>query len=505
MTDGERPDASQSGTTQAAPMGGSQMAANAVAYWTATGVGLVGSLLRGKVAAVVLGTQGLGITSQLATFATLIAALAALGLGTGGVKMIAQARAQQNEDETRRLVSFLVWAPAAAGVLVFVAVVVLARPLSQYLLGDEKYSTLLIVATIAVPLSLLLASFQLVMQAFERARRLAVNSIITAVLVTIAAVPLTVSFGVEGAVAAGPISAVATLIFFVLREPWVMRHALPLRRLDRVSGAHLRLLAGASLASSLLALGTDTILRAATVHQLGLKANGLYQPVQMLSTVVLAQMAGALALVLLPRLTIQLQGDRSEVVRTLRLAARTAVVFIVPTVLVLMGLRDVFIVIFFDRSFLGVSDVLSVQLTGELPRFLAFTLGAVLLPASLVRQWFLTTVFGALARLALGLFLLPHLGLMALAIGTVAQWVIVTGYTAWALRQRMAWSPDRELLRLSLVGALVLSIGCAVAVEVPWQAPILLAAASAWVALLGRSEVRQLMSVAAPRLGRARR
>ena len=80
-------------------MGGSQMAKNAVAYWVATGVGLVGSLLRGKVAATVLGASGVGITAQLATFSTLVVALAALGLGTAGIKLIAQARGRGEPGE----------------------------------------------------------------------------------------------------------------------------------------------------------------------------------------------------------------------------------------------------------------------------------------------------------------------------------------------------------------------------------------------------------------------
>ena len=44
--------------------GGAQLAVSAAAYWLGTGVTLLGSLVRGKVAAVVLGAEGLGVTSQ---------------------------------------------------------------------------------------------------------------------------------------------------------------------------------------------------------------------------------------------------------------------------------------------------------------------------------------------------------------------------------------------------------------------------------------------------------
>jgi len=488
----------------ALPMSGSQMAKNAVAYWVATGVGLVGSLLRGKVAATVLGATGVGITAQLATFSTLVVALAALGLGTAGIKLIAQARGKGDEAEIRSLVSFLVWAPTAAGLGLFLVVVVFARPLAQLLLGNQKYALLLIAASVTVPLSILLAAFQLVMQAFEQARRLAVNAVITAVLVTLSAVPLTIEFGVEGAVAAGPVSAAATLVFFCLREPWVLRLAFPLRRLRRDSGAQMRVLAGASLLASLLGLGADTVLRGATVRLLGLAANGLYQPVQMLTTVVLAQMAGALTLVLLPRLSLQLSQDRTGVLQTLGRAAETTTIFVVPLILVLMGLRDVFILAFFDREFLGISTVLALQLTGELPRFVAFGLGAVLLPAGLVKQWLLTAVAAAAVRLVLGLALLPLIGLPALAVGAVAQWVAVLAYTMWVLHRRLGWAPDSHLVRLLFAGALTVTLGCAAALYLPGQALLLVGAALVWVALLGRREIGHFTRAIAPRMvGRA--
>lgn len=469
--------------------GGRQLAKNAVAYWAGTGVTLIGSLVRGKVAALILGTAGLGVTSQLAMFSALVAAVAALGLGTGGVKLIAGARARNDDDEIRRLVSFLIWGPTAVGVLLLIVVAGAARPLASMLLQDSGYAGYVVLGALAVPLSLMLTSFQLVMQAFERAYRLAVNSVITAVLVTAAVVPLTMVWGLRGAVIAVPLSAAGTLAVFCIREPWVLRLAARPRRVGATSRRALSVLAGASMVASVLALASDTVLRANAVHLLGIDRIGLYQPVQVLSSVVLTQMAGVLSLVLLPRLSFQLgRGTSDDMLQTLTKAAQASVVFIVPIMLLMMALRDVFIVVLFDTAFLGISGVLAVQLVAELPRFAAYALGSALLPAGLVRPWLFSSIVSTLLRVGVGLALLPSIGLYALAVSTVVQWATVLAYTAWVMKTKLDWQPDVRLGLLLLLGLLAVGGGCALSVTTRWGELLLPVVALVWVWRFGRQE-----------------
>ncbi len=476
--------------------GGRALAASAVAYWTATGVGLIGSLLRGKVSAVVLGAAGLGVSAQLSTFSALVVAVAALGLGTGGVKMIAQARSVSDSETVSRLVSFLLWGPTLVGLVFLGLVSVFATSLSRLLLGSGSYGGLLVVASAAIPLLLFLGSIQIVMQAYEQARRLALNSIISAVVTTAAAVPLTLHYGLRGAVASAPIAAAGTLAFFCVRERWVLALAFPVRTLRATTARHLLTIAGASLVASVLTLGSDTALRSAAVHQLGIVDNGVYQPVQMLSTLVLAQMAGALSLVLLPRLSYELGlGNRAAVLSTLGRAARTSLVFVVALVLLTMALRDVFIVVFFDRSFLAGSDVLALQLTAEVPRFAAYAIGAVLLPAGLVREWLVSAVLSNALRLVIGFALLPSLGLRALAVSVVAQWVVVLGWTVAVVHRKLEWRPEPGLVRLTAAAVATVTLACVLAITLGrWEGGALLCVASgAWVMIVGRDDVRHLL------------
>ncbi|RZS91283.1 O-antigen/teichoic acid export membrane protein [Motilibacter rhizosphaerae] len=468
----------------------SSLAANAMAYWFASGTTLVGSLVRGKVAAVVLGDRGLGVTGTLAVLTAFVVTLASLGLGIGGVKLISEARGRGDDEGAQRLVSFLVWVPVTVGTAAFLVTVPLSGWLSGLMLDKGGYGSYVVVTMLAVPFSLLASSFQLVLQGYERAGRLAVTSVATAVLVTLASVPLTTEFGLDGAIAATPLAAVVTAAVFVARDPWIARTAL---RLHRVAGAvrvQLWTLAAASVVASLMTYGADTIVRARASHVLGIPLNGLYQPVQMFSSVVMPQLVGALSLVLLPRLSYEFGAERrEEVAAVLRGGARAAAVLAVTVSLMTMALAEVFVVVFFNTEFLPSAHVLAVQVAAEVPRFLAYVLGAAVVPAGLIRQWVGIGVVSTLARVGVAAGLMPSMHLYALALSVVVEWAVALALTTAVLWRAIGWRPGRDLVALVLAAAAVVALAVLVSLRAPWAPTLLLAATAVWLAAVGRREV----------------
>jgi O-antigen/teichoic acid export membrane protein len=179
-------------------------------------------------------------------------------------------------------------------------------------------------------------------------------------------------------------------------------------------------------------------------------------------------------------------------------------VFVVPVLLLLMAVRDLFIVALFDTSFLGISGVLAVSLVAEVPRFAAYALGSAMLPAGLVRPWLVSSVVSTALRLAVGLPLLPWIGLYAFAVSTVVQWVVVLVYTAWVMRSRMSWRPDARLAWLILLGTAVVAAAAAVSTATAWGELLLPVVAVAWGWRLGRREIAQIVAAFVARVRRPR-
>ena len=447
------------GTVSVPPQMHARIVGPTIAYWLSTLAVLGTTLVRTKVLATTIGAAGVGVTSQLNNAVVLVSGLAALGLSNAGIKLIAEAEAKDDAQSRRKLVSFLFWAPITVGALALVPVAALASPISLGLLGTRQHDAYLVVAFASIPLTLALSAGQVALQGRGRIRRLAATSVYSAAAGAIVTVVLAAIFGLPGAVASFPCSSLASLIVFGLREAWL----LPLIARPRLPGKNARrLFVGiglASLGATAATSGTDTVLRAAFIHRSGLTANGLYQPAFMLSSVVFAAFAGALATVLFPTLSMQFaSGDRASVQRTIEHGVRIGVLAVVPLVLLVLGLRTALIGAVFSAQFAGASNVLSIQVLGELPRMFAYTVGAILLPAGMVRAWLATGLVATTVRLVVGLSLLPSLGLSALAWSYVAEWTLVSAFAAVIVWRKLGVVPGRSsALLIALGGVCVMS------------------------------------------------
>jgi O-antigen/teichoic acid export membrane protein len=236
-------------------------------------------------------------------------------------------------------------------------------------------------------------------------------------------------------------------------------------------------------------------LRSLTVHELGLAENGLYQPAQTMTSVIFAQLAGALTLVLLPRLAYELLHNAEQAKRTLNSGAESAVVLAVPLCLLAAAFAEVFVLVFFDRDFLSAASVVAVQSTAELPRLVAYVLGAVLIPAGLVGSWLVSSILGNAVRLLVALLLFDAMGLYALALGIVAMWVVTLVWTAVVLNRHLGWRPTPRLTRLALPAPAVVVAGVLMSQEnAAWTAGAV-ALGAAWLALFGRREIRIVLAV----------
>jgi O-antigen/teichoic acid export membrane protein len=121
--------------------------------------------------------------------------------------------------------------------------------------------------------------------------------------------------------------------------------------------------------------------------------------------------------------------------RALDNALRTSVALMVPTVLLVMALREPVISLISSGRFTTVDGVLLIQVIGEIPRIAAYTAGAGLLPQGRVGAWLAAGASASVIRVATCLALLPSLGLDALAWSYLLEWVCVLALTAVVTRR----------------------------------------------------------------------
>jgi len=387
---------------------------------------LAGSLARGKILAVSLGTSGVGIVAQLGNFAVLLGGLSTLGLATAGVTLIGRTHSDDDTQLRRRIVSTVVAVPIGVSVLLAVLAAVFARPISHALLGSHTHPWYVILAAASLPANALASAYQVVLQGYGRAWRVAVNSAAAAVAGVAIAALLVVPFGLTGGVITIAASAAAAAIVMLVRERSITAEALPLASAGRSANRLLLQFGGASLIAGTMTSVVDLVLRSRLTTHFGTAANGLYQPAYVLGNLVFVQLGGGIATAITPSLAMYwAMGEKGRTSAILRTAVRLSLVAMVPLLLLVTATRGLIVPAVFSGAFKGAEPILALQLTTELPRAIAYTIGAFLLPAGLVRAWVVMGVTSEVIRLVVGLLLLNSLHAQALSTGSVAAWVFI--------------------------------------------------------------------------------
>jgi O-antigen/teichoic acid export membrane protein len=350
--------------------------------------------------------------------AMLLGALCSLGLGTICVKLIAEARERDDEEQERRIIALVLGVPLLLSGLLIVGCLPFLSPLAAVLLGDPDLRLELLIAVVSVPLNVLLVSASAVLLGWGRGSALSALGITGAVLGTVLTVALVLIGGGDALVWTVLATSLAPAVATVALQPQVVRH-LSWRMLPDVDYRRaLRGPAAGTLISMALFFGGETLVRAVVLARLGPEINGLYQPVAVLRGQLMAPLIAGIVLVLMPSLTrLITSGDRQGAKAEILLAWRVNLLLIVSVSLLVVALRHVYVVAAFSSAFLPATNLVLLLMPGEVLIAGVFVLNAALLPAGHPRWYFAINVTTILVQVAVSLSLLPLLGVRSLVVG----------------------------------------------------------------------------------------
>jgi O-antigen/teichoic acid export membrane protein len=251
----------------------------------------------------------------------------------------------------------------------------------------------------------------------------------------------------------------------VLRERRITADAWPPRSAGRdVNQLLLRFGAASLIAGSATAL-VDLVLRSDVVTRLGTSANGLYQPVYLLGSLVFAQLGAGVVTAVTPGLAAAwATADRSAARAQINSAVQLSLLVMVPLILVVTAVRTLLIDAVFSASFAAAAPPLALALTAELPRCLTYAIGGFMLPARLIRTWVGLGLSAEVIRLTVGLVLLRRGGIDVLALVLVIEWTFMAAGT-FVVAHRQSIRLERRLI-WTILGATAVVSGCYAATRV---------------------------------------
>jgi len=158
------------------------------------------AVITAKLFAVTLGPSVVGILAQLLNFSAFVSVIIPLGLTTGVAKMVAENR--QAPREVSRIVSTASTLAFASALGMAIVLAPVAGKISESLTGTSQYGLLVLLIVASFPLYNLAGVLSYVLQGLAEVQRLTRANIITAALSVLLLVPLTIAYGLTGAMVA---------------------------------------------------------------------------------------------------------------------------------------------------------------------------------------------------------------------------------------------------------------------------------------------------------------
>lgn len=439
----------------------------------AQGLNYIVGLLRVKIVAVLLGLSGVGLISLYQSAVSLVGTASGLGIGSSGVREVAQAYGNQEAANAAVTVRVLRRACWATGFLGWGLAAALAKPISKWVFGTPEHAFAITVLGATLLMGSVSGGQMAVLQGVRRIGDLARANVASMLINTVIMISLYVWLkqkGIVPALLANAAVALAVSWWFARR---VKVEPVALRWRDTLAGAgHLVGLGIAFMWSGLLTAGLDIATRTVITREYGVDAAGYYQAAWALSGTFAGFILAAMGADFYPRLTKVIQ-DRVQATRIVNEQTEIGVLLALPGLLATLAFAPLIIRIFYTADFLAGAALLPWFLLGIFGRVVSWPLGFIQL-AKGTGRWFMATetIFIAF-QLGLVIWLVRRVGTVGAAYAFAAAYVLYTVGMLWVASTLIDFRWSRDVKRLLAISGVFLTATVTVRLWVPgWQAAV---------------------------------
>lgn len=424
-------------------------------------------LLRTKVLALFIGTQGMGLFGAFNAVCGIVSTIANVGLNSSGVRQIAEAAGSTDEARVSRAASalkILAFVLGAAGTLAMAA---LAPLISRWTFGDGEQAGAIVVLSLAILFMTIANACGAVVQGVRKIKDLAALNVWGAVLGTVAGVPFIVIYRERGVAPFLVVVAAASawVAWLYARRVGVAHAPLALSDLRQETRQLLKL-GIVFMTTGLLSSFVAYLTRVLIVRELGLAAAGLFQAAWAISNVNVNFVLNAMSTDYYPRLTAA-AGSDVTMNRMVNEQLEVGLLLAVPGIVGTLACAPWMLHVLYSAEFAPAVEVLRWQLLGLLGRVICWPLGFVLLAKGAARAFFYVELVSNCIHVALVWFGVKFFGLRGAGMAMAGLYVFFFPVVYLSARRLSGFRFSREVLRVVaiLTGVTVVAGFAAVA---PW-------------------------------------
>lgn len=373
------------------------------------GIGI--GMIRTKAMAVMLGPAGFGLMGLYGSIIDLALAVASMGIGSSGVRQIAESVGKGDQACMARTAIVLRRTAVVLGILGALLVVGFAGPLSTLTFGSDRHASAIALLGLAVFFRSVSTGQGALIHGLRRIRDLAVMGVLGALLGTFLSIVLVYFLGEQGVAP----SLVAAAAMGLLLSWWYSRKVkigYPAMTRAEVTNevASLLKLGFAFMVSGILMMGAAYAVRAIVLRLHGLEAAGLYSAAWTLGGLYVGIILQAMGADFFPRL-ISVADDHPQLNRLVNEQTQVGLLLAGPGVIATLTFAPLVIMLFYSARFYEAVEVLRWFCLGVALRMITWSMGFIIVAKNRKVIFLGTDVAWILVNLSLTWFCVKAFGL----------------------------------------------------------------------------------------------
>jgi PST family polysaccharide transporter len=379
-------------------------------------VTIAAGVITAKAWSLMVGAPGLGLAGILQTLLALLTMLGGVAGGAGLVRAISMNLASNDTAAVGHVRYAAAVFTTGLGVALALILVALRHPISD-LMGNAVHEVDIVAIAVALVFSSGSNVLLSVLNGYQRVRAMATAAIVTSILSAAGSIAVVFWLGEAGISVAVLLTAfIGWLVGLVLVRREVGPSLAKITRAQAISAAHhLASFGSGYFAAQIPGTAVQFLIPVLVLYELGLDDAGFFRAAAAISVGYLGFLLRAMALEYYPRLTAA-AGDAGAVARLVRQQQWVVLVLALPLVTGAAAALPLMVPLLYTTEFGPTIDLLRWQLLGEIPRFLAWTVGFVLVAQGSMRRFFGVELAAAIIQLLVAVVAIRAVGLIGVGI-----------------------------------------------------------------------------------------
>ncbi len=422
------------------------------------------SIIRSKFIAVLLGPNGMGISSLLTSTIGLIAGLTNFGLGISAVKDVASANSISNETRISTVVTVLnrlVWVTGALGTLVML---LLSSWLSQLTFGNREYTFAFIWISISLLFNQLTTCQLVVLQGMRKLQYLAKASLTGSIVGLIFTIPLYYYYEIDGIVPALIITSLLSLLISMYFAKKVKIELVKVSLVKTLAEGKNMLTMGFMISmSGLISLGSSYLIsifisKTANVSQVGLYAAGFA-----IINGYVGLIFNAMGTDYYPRLS-AVAHSKELCHQTINQQVEIALLILAPIIMTFLVFIQWIVIIIYSDKFIAVDTMINFAALGMLFKAISWSMAFILLAKGASNLFFWNELIAHMYMLTLNILGYHYLGLTGLGISFMLGYLLYSIQVFFLIKTKYQFSFDSAVIGIFTIQFLM-SVSCFIIVE----------------------------------------